>query len=628
MDVISRLQGIYFFDKLTPDEFQALASICKLQRYISGEDILMQGELTTRFFIVDEGYVNLRHTDFGGFERPIGSKAPGEYFGIKMFTTQEPSEFTFEAVGAASMWVIERNAWDALLEQRRDILANMPELREEYARLTRGLDWLSPGEVIDLVTRRHWWALFLMIRLPLLVAIIFSLAFFIPNRLGVTDRLTWLLPVYGIVLVVCLLWAIWEALNWWNDTYIITNKRVVRLNRVLFISDSRDEIPIPKIQSQKVDRGGPISVLLNISNLRITSAASDTPGLVFEQVGDVQRIQQAIDAEKMRVIERNRAKEREKLRNQISTEIRHYVFQTETEPQATEATTALGTPALASTRAKGGAPAYSSIRRRFWRRTPTQVQVVPFSARFLSFWNALIGTEIRQGHTVTWRKHHVVLLEQIGFPLVAFLALVLFAVFITVSGVPFDLAPNGLYAVLFVLMLIALAFIAWEWQDWRLDLYRLTDKEIVDIESLPFGLRYDEKRAELRNIQDVNTARPHFINTLLDYGNVEARVAGNAAPFTFTSVSHPRTVADEIQERIEMLKLRAAERATREQSQSVVDAIVAYHRLLTQDRFQTLTQPRPAPIEPTPAPPPIMPNPPIVTQPDGDETEFPPESEL
>lgn len=90
MDALTRLHGLYFFEHLSPEELAALASICKLQRYVTGDDILKQGDQTSQFFLVDEGHVNLRHTDRGGFERSIGSKGPGEYFGVKMFTTQEP----------------------------------------------------------------------------------------------------------------------------------------------------------------------------------------------------------------------------------------------------------------------------------------------------------------------------------------------------------------------------------------------------------------------------------------------------------------------------------------------------------------------------------------------------------
>lgn len=620
MDAAAALAAVPFLQELEPPELQALAEICHRQEYITGDDILKQGELTRRFFVIEQGHVNLRKTDVNNFERPIGSKGPGEFFGIKMFTTEEPSEYTFEAVGAAVMWVIEREGWDLMLETYPDVLEHMPALRAEYNKLTRGLDWLSPGEIITLVTRRHWWALLLMMRLPALIAVVFTLAFALSIALGVTTRLPYVLPAYGTALLVAGLWSGWEVLNWWNDTYIITNKRVVRINRVLFISDSRSEIAIDKIQSQRVERGGPISVLLNISDLRITSASSDTAGVVFEQVGDVRRLQRAIDAQKIRVTEQIRAQEREELRNSIARDVRSYVFRQRDGDE----------------RPISAPPGRASSGRRLSRFWPPRRRLIPFLKPGLGWrglWGTLLGTQLRDGQKVTWRKHYVVLLEQIWPALLGLLIVVLLTAFFVISGVPLGLAANGVYAVLFVLFFFALGYLVWQWEDWRVDLYRLTDSEIIDIVSLPLGLRYDEKRAALRNIQDVNTARPAIWNTLLDYGNVEVRVAGNAAPFTFDSVAHPRVVADEIQQRIETLKILTAKQATRERTQSIVDGIVAYHRLSVEERFRN--EPSfPIPTGPTPvalpAEAPASPAPPAPVAPPlpPDDREFPSEADI
>src|SRR5581483_9803575 len=612
MDAVSRLRNVYFLEHLTPEELEALAEMMDLRPYLPGDNILTQGEPTTNFYIVDSGYVNMRVTDQHGFERPVGSKGPGDFFGVKMFTTQEESEYTFEAVGKAELWVVERQDWDALLEQFPSLLDHMPELRAEYLNLTRGLDWLAPGEVIYLLTRRHWWALFLMMRLPLFVAALFTIAVSVSDALGVVQNLTWIVLVYGLVLAVCLLWGLYEAADWWNDTYIVTNKRVVRLNKVLFFSDARDEIPIEKIQSQTISRGGPISVLLNISDLRITSAASNTAGVLFDQVGDVQRIQKEISKQQARIIERRSAAERERLRSQIAGEIRHYVFQ---QPPAREPPPAVSPPPV-------------SLRARLaqlWKRSP-RAQPPPGSG-WGGFWNSLYGTEMREGKTVTWRKHHFILLSQIFPGLAAWLILFLLTLFVAFGGVPFNLSLNGVYAVLLALMIPALVYIAWQWADWRVDLYRLSEKDIVDVESLPFRLNYHEQKAELSKIQDITTTRPRFINTLLDFGNVEVRVAGSAEPFTFQSVARPDRVADEISERMEIVKIRAADRSAREQTRQIVDAIVAYHRLAVAERLHATP-----PTEPTnpvaavaqtdsssAAPPPPPPHP---TPADG---EFPPE---
>lgn len=533
-------------------------------------------------------------------------------------------------------------------------MEHLPQLRAEYVRLTGGLDWLSPGEVIHLTTRRHWWAFVLMIRVPAAVALIFTLAFVISSLFGVTTTLPIVIYIYLGVLFLILLWLGWKGLDWYNDTYIVTNKRVVRINKVPLISDSRQDLAIEKIQSQKVTRGGAISVFFNISDLRITSAASEQAGVLFEQVGNVSQIQQAIDKERQYIAERKSASERERLRHQIAGEIEHYVLAQPTAPEPS-APKPQGAAPKATVNFKPALPRLRlpvpRLPRLFQRRPKMVSKPEPFGKRLANGIHELLGTEMRRGSTVTWRKEHLVLFEQIAPAFALFTVVIFLTIFFVTSGVPYDLINNGVYGALAVLMLATIAWAAWELEDWRRDLYILSDAEIVDIESLPFGLRYSEKKAELRNIQDVTTSRTGFINVMLDYGNVDTRVAGNAAPFTFTNVKHPRLVADEITERIEALKLRGQERTHREQTRTIVDAIVAYHRLLMTERHQdsplpvgethpvsaepeepiappaialVAANPLPAPrefVETTP----LALNPPIFDQ---DDSEFPSEADL
>lgn len=624
MELLTHLRNISFFEHLEPHEFEALAAHFHLTRYIEGDDILKQGQQTEHFFIVEAGAVNMRHTDRSGLERPVGSKGPGDYFGIKMFTTQEPSEYTFESISAASLWVLERREWDRVLAESPGFLDHMPELRQEFERLTRGLDWLAPGEVIHLMTRRHWWALVLMCSLPLAVAALFSIAFWVSARLGVAARLNWLLPVYAVVMVACLVWTAWRALNWWNDTFIVTNRRVVSINKIIFFSETRNELAIDKIQSQRIERGGPISVLLNISDLRITSASSDAMGVLFAQVGDVERIQHIISNEQVRVQEVNRAKEREQLRGQIAREIRPYVFQ---QPAAPE-------PAKTEYSARAAAVVlpwqrWGPGRKKRVARPRPKTPPVPLRKRLRDIWISMFGTEIREGKIVTWRKDYFILFQQIGIWLLFFLVLVAVIAAITYAGDIRSFVNNGVYTGLGFLTLIAFLGVVWQWLDWRVDLYRLTENEIFDIESLPFGLRYHESKADLNRIQDVTYAREGIINTLLDYGDVITRVAGNAQPFTFIAVTHPRMVADEISERIEILKLRATERTARENTRQVVDAIVAYHRLMMAERFQDSPAPAPTSAAETQSEPQVPPPSLAARAPSTEiEGEFPPEADF
>lgn len=593
---------------MPPDYLYALARICHAERYISGEDILLQGENTTRFFIVDEGYVNLTTTDRDGFEQAVGSKGPGDYFGVKMFTTQEPSEVTAVAVGAVQLYVMDRENLDKLLDQAPGLLDLMPEVREEKKQLTRGLTWLASGEVVRVFTRPHWWLLVLRERLPLLFLLLILIASIAAYQFGLFQMVEFAGWVLGLVMFVGVVWGIWNLLNYLDDHYIVTNKRVVAVNQMVYLSDSRVEIPLDKIQSISVEGGGPIARALGIWTLQIKSAAVNQEGVVFEGVADAERIREAIARQQTALTARSRAADREKFRRHISRELRHYILPGEEPPTQPKS------------------PPRPSLTVRH---------------RLTSMWNRLFGIEFREGNVITWRKHPVVLIRQVLPYLLATVVLVVMTVGVTLIGVPPMIPAGGFYLLMGVLILVAFGLAVWQWDDWRHDLYQVSDAEIVDIESLPLGLNYHAKHASISNVQDVSMARPHYINTFLNYGNVDAKVAGDNQPFTFKSVARPSDVAAEIFRRIQAFKVKQRDRETSIQSRQIVDALVAYHRLLVTERTQNPPPqvvigaptnpppPVPAPANP-PAPAPVPA--PVVATPNepqavDDGREFPPEDE-
>jgi hypothetical protein len=135
-----------------------------------------------------------------------------------------------------------------------------------------------------------------------------------------------------------------------------------------------------------------------------------------------------------------------------------------------------------------------------------------------------------------------------------------------------------------VLALIDLGGLAYGWADWRNDVYQLTDRAVIDIERKPLGLKSSSREALLVNVQDVRSERPGFLNAMLNFGDVEIRVAGGGEPMVFYDVPHPEDVSTEVFRRLEAFRLRQREREASLQGRNMVDTVVAYHRLLVQER--------------------------------------------
>ena len=56
-----------------------------------------------------------------------------------------------------------------------------------------------------------------------------------------------LLVRYGISDSGAVLWGIWNWIDWGNDYYIVTDQRVVWVEKVIWLYESRDEAPLTTI---------------------------------------------------------------------------------------------------------------------------------------------------------------------------------------------------------------------------------------------------------------------------------------------------------------------------------------------------------------------------------------------
>jgi hypothetical protein len=103
---------------------------------------------------------------------------------------------------------------------------------------------------------------------------------------------------------------------------------------------------------------------------------------------------------------------------------------------------------------------------------------------------------------------------------------------------------------------VGLFLIWYRYEDWRNDIYQLTDERIIDVERLPLGLREERREASLSMIQDIGYEIPGPIANLLDYGNVVIETASREAVFTFSWVHQPRRVQEEVFARMDAYRER------------------------------------------------------------------------
>lgn len=164
---------------------------------------------------------------------------------------------------------------------------------------------------------------------------------------------------------------------------------------------------------------------------------------------------------------------------------------------------------------------------------------------------------------VVYHKHWFALIKVILWPLLLILLVLALAQI-------FD-APILLWSL--VVLVPAFAF---QYANWINDIYILTDQRIIDVYRIPL-IREDRREALLQNIQNVSVTLPTLISRLLDFGDVFVETAGKTDNFLFKSVPHPRRVREELNRRLDQVRInqqRTLEETRRKETEAMIRQIL------------------------------------------------------
>lgn len=111
------------------------------------------------------------------------------------------------------------------------------------------------------------------------------------------------------------------------------------------------------------------------------------------------------------------------------------------------------------------------------------------------------------------------------------------------------LGPGWFGLTMTLVLLVFFGWAAWEIEDYRNDVYILAPDKVIDVEKKPFGPE-DRKNADLTKLQNVSF-KTTLISNLFGYGDVLLETAGGGGgKFTFNHVPNPRGVTGTINEYI------------------------------------------------------------------------------
>ena len=504
------------FAKLSDLEREHLAGFAGLAHYAPGEAIFRQGEKDKTLYILCEGAAIARKLDPEHGEESRNHLYPWAEYGERSAFLGEPHSMTVEAFTPNTWLYMHHDDIERYLTRHPEVRSKLSlkpviEVRRQFKRLK----WMDPDEQLLLRERRHWAIILGRLVAPGVLALVglVILALLTKGERGLFRAL----DIAAIALA--LLWLAWNLIDWLNDYFMVTTKRVAQRERVLFIRETRNEAPLDKVQNVNIDQhfwGN----MLGFGSLVIDTAATYGGGRVkFDYLSNPAEVQRLVFEEMGRVRASEQLEARQAIRDKLAIRL-GVTFQPRIPPVATAP--------LATSAPLTGASLLERLSR-------------------LPRWQP-VWTERKTPDEVTWRKHPIRLLARVWAPALGIIVVLVAAAALLLSS---DVSSSLPLLVGSAVILLPLFFwFWWGYENWGNDQYIVTNDRLIDVEKLPLGFRSKRTETTFDKVQNVNYTIPNPLATILRYGTVIIQTAGPEGRLTFEWVVHPKTVQAEIFRRL------------------------------------------------------------------------------
>ncbi|MCX7669317.1 MAG: cyclic nucleotide-binding domain-containing protein [Anaerolineae bacterium] len=571
---------------LSPEQRLHLAQFCGWMFVPAGQDITVQGQPGYGLVILRQGEVMRSALDEQGRRRPRDTVRAPDYYGETSLFKGGEREATVRAVSSAETPEHPRlNGADIIVLDRRDMyvaFAEDPQLWAAQAALVqrvsqsqqeaRPFPWMEDSEKLIWKTRPHWlWVVGPEAVIGIVFAALWIVAALVPPHLREEFALFALL-VSAFALLPA---AAFILLNYLDDYYVITDRRVTRRDRLLVFYEARAEIPMDAIQDVTYD-ADLWGRLFDYGDVTIRSAARAEP-IKFAHAPHPEKLQALIKQRQAEATAGMRGLRHEELRKAVMSEVSQTLI----------------VPPIGRALKEGTSP---PARWRWWqrrrrsedtRKLPPLKGTLPgpfvrLANRLPDPWRRLLiggpaqQLQIKEGEFL-WRKHPIQLIIQAGRPFLFLLIWLVFGYILFRT----DLGANqvAFHLPWWLLFIFFLSWIAWEVADYGNDLYILTNDRIIDIEATPLWISIQRRESPLDRVQNVKAKQTGIWQNLLGYGDVEIQTAALDAGLTFNKVANPQLIQALIFQKLDAYKARQAERQIRERQREIVEGISIYHEL-------------------------------------------------
>lgn len=509
----------------------------KEQTFAEPDTVFIQGMPADNLYLIFQGRVEVTRQTKQRKVR-LATLVKGDYFGEQGLLTGHTRNATVKAEKGTVLLLIPRDYFKQMLRKIPGMRPNF-EIIVSSRKLATQLQfkWLSENEVIYFIARKHRILLAQSLAIPaalmVLILMVLLSAAFMPD-IGVT-----LAALAGVFFLVDAGWMVWKYVDWGNDFYIVTNQRVIWLEKVIGLYDSRNEASISTILSistESTEQG-------RIFDYGTVVVRTFTGQIRMEYVQSPKQASMMIEEYWLRTKDSIRSSEQEGLKQAIRTKLGY-------PPPAKPA----APPVPAAKKKKA---AFSGLK---------------------TWWGETFKMRMEISGNITYRKHIAILFQETWIHNLVFVILLAAPLaWYWFFGAP----PIWVLGIIGLGMVIDAMLWIYEYIDWSNDLYQVTADQIIHVERKPFG-EESRKSAPLENILSTEYKRQGIIATLFNYGTVFITVGGTQ--FNFDHVADPPAVQQDIVRRQQARTQKKKEAEGAAERDRMIDWLAMYHR--TVDEIQ------------------------------------------
>ena len=539
--VLNHLKNNVLFKNIPDNFIQWMIERSQVLQFEKDQLIYEQDAPAEKMYLLVNGAAAL-YDEEEGQEYLINAQQAGDVFGIEVLTDQASRLTYCRAMKRCMVLAVPQKVLLRIAEEYPAFRIQVElALQSLNFLLKKPMNWLQDDEVVHYINREHPLILAFRVLKPLLVALaLLVLTFVLFNAEVMTAQTAlWSGSIIGLF---CLGWGIWNAFDWMNDFYVVTNQRVVFLEKIALIYDSRKETPLNAILSiaKHTSFSGRMYHFGDVVMRTFT-------GLIkFKNVANVEDVIAIVEAQWLNM--KNKAIEEE-------------------DPQEV----------LRKKLLDDSAPE-NMAQQKNMNSTDGENLSQEYHADLFS---RLLHLRKVEGDTIIYRTHWFVFIQKTLLP---FLGLFLCGVFMLAPQQGwFGLVAEGTGTYRAIVIGIAIVMVIW-WlysaADWRNDYFMITPEQVVDVYRKPVGME-ERRAAPIRNIQTIEYKRQNMFGLLFNFGTVFIRIGD--VEFTFDYVPNPSYVQQEIFSRFQSIKNREQKESASLNNERLANWMEAYHKVYQED---------------------------------------------